>query len=75
MDITGFDNVVFTTKDPRLVVAAVVKQTHTRWPNAIVTVEARLGEFEGNDSLDRNSLPEDSGELYFCRDRAMDAFW
>ncbi|MCA9058591.1 MAG: hypothetical protein KDA85_08830 [Planctomycetaceae bacterium] len=71
MDITGYDNVIFTTADPRAVVVQFFAQLQTRWPKYQFDIESTTKQPTSGEFISVEDLPKDRAEFYVVRDAAM----
>ncbi len=76
MDVTGWDTVIFTCRQPREIYRRVLACIAQRWPEALVdiTVDGRLGSGTPPVPLrgvSSERLPAEEGDAFFYRDAAM----
>ena len=72
MEITGWDEVIFTCTPPRTVFARVLASVLARWPDALVEgIDGPLSRAMPAQGVPPERLPEGAGRLFFYRDAAM----
>jgi len=74
MEITGYDNVVFTTAEPRGVTVRFFEQLRSRWPAFLVDIDSQADRPAPGEIDPSSELPTERGEFSVVRDAAMDQF-
>jgi len=71
VEITGWDNVIFTTAAPRDVFARLLSAVLVRWPDALVDVEDGEIQAKRVRGFSADRLPTERASWLFFRDAAM----